>query len=228
MLMTDIHVRAFVGPALRTYLHSIAKLRTDVFRDYPYMEEPDLNRETLELRKYIASKESIGVLIFDNTTLVGVSLGIPLSLERDAIRKPFLDNLSDISSYFYFGESALLKQYRNRGIGHHFFDVREAHVKQFKKYKHICFFDPIRPEVESFKPVDYLPLHDFWRKRGYVHYPDLQCHVIWKEVHEEEATEKPLTFWIKDLHEDHLFASERSKESKNGLSSCTSCSKASG
>ena len=39
MPMTDIHVRAFIGPSLRTYLHSIAKLRVDVFRDYPFLEE---------------------------------------------------------------------------------------------------------------------------------------------------------------------------------------------
>jgi hypothetical protein len=106
--------------------------------------------------------------------------------------------------------------------------VREVHVKQLKKYKRICFFDPVRPELDAFKPADYLPLHDFWRKRGYVHYPDLQCCITWKEIHEEEPTEKSLTLWIKDLHEDHLFASERSKESKNGLSSSTSFSKESG
>lgn len=50
MLMTDIHVRAFIGPSLRTYVHSIAKLRVDVFRDYPFLEEPDLNQETLGLK----------------------------------------------------------------------------------------------------------------------------------------------------------------------------------
>ncbi len=214
MLMTDIHVRTFTGPALKTYLHSIAKLRVDVFREYPYMEEPNLNQETLELKKYLMSKESIGVLIFDNTTLVGVSLGLPLSLAREEVRKPFFDHFGDISSYFYFGESALLKHYRNRGIGHHFFDMREAHVRQLKKYKHICFFDPVRPEFDRFKPADYLPLHDFWRKRGYVHCPDLHCRLTWKELHEQEPTEKLLSFWIKDLHEEHQYA-EQQRELKS-------------
>lgn len=217
MLMTDIHVRTFVGPALRTYLHSIAKLRMDVFREYPFLEEPDLTLETVRLKRYLTSKESIGVLVFDNTTLVGVSLGIPLVLERDEIQRPFLDRFHDVSTYFYFGESVLLKQYRNRGISHHFFDVREAHVKHLIKYKHICFFDPMRPEVDPHKPADYLPLHDFWRKRGYVHCPDLHCNLIWKELGETKPSEKPLTFWIKDLHDDYA-PFERSNESKKGLS----------
>lgn len=217
MLMTDIHVRTFIGPALRTYLHSIAKLRMDVFREYPFLEEPDLSLETARLKRYLASKESIAVLVFDNTTLVGVSLGIPLALEREEIQKPFLNRFHDISTYYYFGESVLLKQYRNRGISHHFFDVREMHVKHLLKYKHICFFDPVRPESDPFKPADYLPLHDFWRKRGYVHCTDLHCSLIWKGPNEDEPSEKALTFWIKDLHEDH-WAADKSNESKKGLS----------
>ena len=204
MLLTDIQVRSLTGPALMTYLHSIAKLRMDVFREYPFLEEPDLSLETVQLKQYLMSKEAIGVLVFDNTTLVGASLGIPLALEKAEIQKPFRDRGDDTSTYYYFAESVLLKPYRNRGIGHHFFDVREAHVKGLKKYKHICFFDPLRPEVDAYKPGDYLPLHDFWRKRGYTHCPDLKCHLIWKQLHEERASEKTLTFWVKDLHEEHL------------------------
>jgi GNAT superfamily N-acetyltransferase len=202
MLLTDIHVRSLIGPSLATYLHSIAKLRMDVFREYPFLEEPDLSLETSRLKCYMTSKEAIGVLIFDATILVGVSLGIPLSLERAEIQKPFLDRQIDLSTYYYFAESVLLKPYRNRGIGHHFFDVREVHVKSLKKYKHICFFDPIRPEIDLYKPADYLPLHDFWRKRGYTHCPDLKCQLVWKGRDDEKACPKTLTFWIKDLHGD--------------------------
>lgn len=219
MLLTDIHVRAFVGPALRSYLHSIAKLRMEVFREYPFLEEPNLFQETQRLKRYMTSKEAIGVLVFDSTTLVGVSLGLPLHLEQEEIQKPFLERYHDISDYYFFGESALLKPYRSRGIGHHFFDVREEHVKHLKKYKHICFFDPVRPELDAYRPSDYLPLHDFWRKRGYVHCPDLHCMLTWKMLHEEQASEKPLSFWIKDLHEAHFL--DKSNESKNGLSCCS-------
>jgi GNAT superfamily N-acetyltransferase len=226
MLMTDIHVRAFVGPALKAYLHSIAKLRIDVFREYPFLEEPDLRRETEELKRYLTSKAAIGVLVFDNTTLIGVSLGIPLNLAQKEIQKPFLDRFQDISTYFYFGESVLLKQYRSRGIGHHFFDVRETHVRNLKQYRHICFFDPARAEMDSQKPADFLSLHDFWRKRGYVHCPDLRCTLTWRDLHKEMETEKSLSFWVKDLHEDYPLP-DKSNESKNGLS-CNSFSKEGG
>ena len=199
ILMTDIHVRSFTGSTLKPYLHSIAKLRVEMFKDFPYFEDPDLAQETQYLRKIIAHKETIGVLIFDNTTLVGASLGCPLLIEEHAIHQPFLERKLDIASYFYFGDSALLKHYRGRGIGHHFFDAREAHVAHYKKYKHICFCIPTHSEVESARPPDYVPLFDFWRKRGYVHYPEMQSYLTWKTIGKAHPVEYPMSFWIKDL-----------------------------
>jgi GNAT superfamily N-acetyltransferase len=200
MLMTDIHVRSFTGSGLKPYLHSVAKLRMEVFREYPYFEEPDLDRETQYLRKLSSSKESIGVLIFDNTTLVGVSLGYPFSIEEAFLHRPFKERRLDIESYFFFGDSALLKIYRGRGIGHHFFDAREAHIAHYKKFKHICFCVPDCPESDPQRPKDFIPLHDFWRKRGYIQQPEMKCTLFWKGIGEARPTEKQMNFWIKDLH----------------------------
>lgn len=200
MLMTDIHVRSFTGSGLKPYLHSIAKLRAEVFKDYPYFEDPDIDRETNYLRKLFSCKETIGVLIFDNTTLVGVSLGCPLSVEEPALHRPFKERRLDIDSYFYFGDSALLKHYRGRGIGHHFFDAREAHVAHFKKFKHICFCVPDCPETDPKRPKDYVPLVDFWRKRGYMHHPEMKCFLSWKKIDEPHSSEIQMSFWIKDVN----------------------------
>jgi GNAT superfamily N-acetyltransferase len=197
MLMTDIHVRSFTGPSLKPYLHSIAKLRMEVFKDYPYFEDPDIARETQYLRKIASHKETIGVLIFDNTTLVGVSLGSPFSIEEAALHRPFKERHLNIDSYFYFGDSALLKHYRGRGIGHHFFDAREAHVEAHKKYKHICFC--ALDHNDSHRPKDFVSLVDFWRKRGYIYHPEMKCTLSWKNIGDAHPTEKHMAFWIKDL-----------------------------
>jgi hypothetical protein len=199
LLMTDIHVRSFTGNGLKPYLHSLAKLRMEVFREFPYFEEPDLERELQLIRKVFQSKESIGVLIFDNTTLVGVSLGYPLLVEEPSLQRPFKERGLDVASYFFFGDSTLLKTYRGRGIGHHFFDAREAHVAHYKKYKHICFCVPERLETDPQRPKDFIPLHDFWRKRGYIQHPELHCFLSWKNVGETTPTEKKMVYWIKDL-----------------------------
>ncbi len=197
--MTDIHVRSFNGSALKPYHHSVAKLRMEVFREYPYFEEPDLEREARFLKKLFQTKESIGVLIFDNTTLVGASLGYPLSIEESALHRPFKEQRLDPESYFYFGDSTLLKAYRGRGIGHHFFDAREAHVAHYKKFKHICFCVPEDLEENLKKPKDFIPLHDFWRKRGYIQHPDMKCSLSWKNIGDNVPSEKKMVFWTKDL-----------------------------
>jgi GNAT superfamily N-acetyltransferase len=200
MLMTDIHVRSFTGAGLKPYLHSVAKLRTEVFREYPYFEEPDLDRETKYLRRLSSCKESIGVLIFDNTTLVGASLGHPLAIEEASLHRPFKEQNLEIESYFFFGDSSLLKAYRGRGIGHHFFDARESHVAHYKKFKHICFCVPDCLELDPQRPKDFIPLHDFWRKRGYTQHTEMKCTPYWKGVGEAHSTEKQMNFWIKEIH----------------------------
>lgn len=200
MLLTDIHIRSFTGSGLKPYLHSIAKLRMEVFKDYPYCEEPDLDREIHYLRKVFANKEAIGVLIFDNTTLVGASIGYPLSIEEPALLLPFQERHLHIDSYYFFADSTLLKQYRGRGMGHHFFDAREVHAAHNKKYKHVCFCVPDCPDRDPARPKDYIPLDDFWRKRGYVHHSEMKCLLPWKNCEDPTVIQKPFSFWIKDLH----------------------------
>lgn len=199
-LMTDIHVRSFTGPHLKTYLHSIAKLRSEVFREYPYLHEINMAQQTEYIKKAATYKESIAVLIFDNTTLVGASVGLPLIAESAQLHQPFLERQLNIQNYYYFSASLLLKPYRGRGIGHHFFDVREAHVAHHKKFTHICFCVPLTSQEDPERPEEYLQLDDFWRKRGYVHHPDMQCRLSWTPVNAKQDPEKTMTVWIKELH----------------------------
>ena len=198
MLMTDIHVRSFSGSGIRPYVHSIAKLRCEILKDYPYFEDLNPHTEADILRKLSLSPEAIGVLIFENTTLVGVSFGYPLVLEEIELHTPFKEKGWDIDSCYFFGESTLLKPYRGRGIGHHFFDARELFVSQFPSFKRICFCAPTSIDSIEERPSDFVPMHDFWRKRGYIHHPEMQV-TAHKKRAGDYPNEIPLSFWIKNL-----------------------------
>jgi GNAT superfamily N-acetyltransferase len=196
---SDIKIRTFTGSGLKTYIPSIARLRLEVFRGYPDLHEGNMELEIQYLKNYLQCKDSIAVIVFDGSMIVGSATGIPLECEDARIQQPFLKGRLPSESFFYFDESVLLKEYRGRGIGHHFFDLRETHAKNLKRFQQTCFCSLIRPEDHPSKPVNFIPLDNFWRKRGYTPHPEMQCKLAWKDIGQEEETEKLLTFWLKKL-----------------------------
>lgn len=199
MHQPNIKICTFIGPVMRAYLPGIARLRIEVFRDYPYLYETNAQYETEYLRKYSNCKEAVVVIVFDGSEIIGASSGLPLEAETDELKRSFMERDIDLSTYYYFAESILLKKYRGRGIGHHFFQERERHVQKLQKYQHICFSCVVRPEDDPRKPTDYIPLDDFWKKRGYVKQLDMVSEMLWPDIGEEKSSSKQIAFWIKDL-----------------------------
>jgi GNAT superfamily N-acetyltransferase len=194
-----IKAHALTGSNIQAHLNTIAKLRVDVLREYPNLYAKDVQTEKRHLKKYIHIPEAVIVIISDCTTLVGAAGGLPLLHETKEIQKPFAQQGWDLSSIFYFEECMLLKSYRGRGIGHHFFDIREKHALSWKTYQKLCFFSVNRREGHPGKPKDYLPLDSFWLKQGFRNYPEIAHTVCWKDIGDPKPTEKSLTLWVKEL-----------------------------
>ncbi|MES2345008.1 MAG: GNAT family N-acetyltransferase [Chlamydiota bacterium] len=203
MAFTDIKIRSFTGKHFKEFIPCIARLRSDIFREYPYLLERSIEEEKQRLKHYAEHHEAIAVLIFEGSTIVGASTGIPLIYEKKERQKILIEKQLNPAVIFHFDVSVLLKQYRGRGIGHHFFDLREEHVKALGSFQYTCFFDVDYSEYSSVKPSpDYLSLHHFWRQRGYVHHPDIVQHIDWKD--HKEITGKKLSCWLKALCEYSL------------------------
>jgi len=56
-----------------------------------------------------------------------------------------------------------------------------------------------REETHPARPENFEPLDAFWTRRGFSRRPDLRCRMQWKDLGEEEETEKTLVFWLKSL-----------------------------
>jgi len=96
----------------------------------------------------------------------------------------------------YFGESLLLPEYRGRGIGHRFFDLREQHAgKLGLPLTAFCAVD--RPPDHPKRPDDYRPLDGFWTSRGYVKRAGLRAVFDWKEIGASVESPHSLTFWLR-------------------------------
>jgi GNAT superfamily N-acetyltransferase len=197
MMTKDIRIERCSGPALEQYIPELARLRIEVFRDFPYLYDGDIDYERKYLQTYINCPESVIVIAFDGDKAVGASTAIPMKYETDELKKPFIDHGYDLDEVFYCSESVLDKNYRGLGIGVRFFEQREAHAEDLGGFKHICFCCVERPADHPRRPADYVPLDRFWTKRGYVKHPELHTTYIWKDLDDENETPKPMTFWLK-------------------------------
>jgi GNAT superfamily N-acetyltransferase len=196
----DIRILRLSGAALIPYIPELARLRIEVFRDFPYLYDGDYEYEKKYLQTYIDCPDSVIVLAFDGDAIIGASTAIPLKYETDEVKQPFIDNGYDPEEVFYCGESVLNKAYRGLGIGVRFFEQREAHAADLGGFKHITFCCVERPLDHPRRPADYVPLDIFWNKRGYVKHQELKTTYTWKDLDESVATAKPMTFWLRADH----------------------------
>ena len=193
----EIRIERKSGSALAQYIPGLARLRIEVFRDFPYLYDGDLDYEKKYLQTYIDTPESVIVLAFDGDKVVGASTAIPMKFETEELKRPFIDNGYHLDEVFYCSESVLNKDYRGLGLGVRFFEEREAHAEELGGFKHITFCCVERPVDHPRRPANYVPLDQFWTKRGYVKHPELHTTYLWKDLDDTEETAKPMTFWLK-------------------------------
>ncbi|MCD0257190.1 GNAT family N-acetyltransferase [Xanthomonas melonis] len=198
MTGTSLIVEAVSGNAVLPYLDAVAQLRIAVFRAWPYLYEGDAAYERDYLAAYAASPQSVFVLARDGDAVIGASTGLPLLDDSEAFHAPFRAAGIDPASVFYFGESVLLPAYRGRGIGHAFFDRREAHARALGRFALTAFCSVERTPDDPRKPADYRPNDAFWRKRGYAPQPDMQVRLAWAELQRGQI-DHSLSVWTRAL-----------------------------
>lgn len=185
-----------IGSEIAALIPQLGQLRMEVFHDFPYLYEGSFEYEKNYLQVYSQDPLSLAFGVFDHDRLVGATTGIPLTGESPEIRQPFIEQGLNPEEIFYFGESILLPEYRGRGIGHVFFDVRERHALEHG-FRITAFCSVVRPQDHPLRPSDYRPNNDFWTKRGYIE-QNYCCCMSWLDRNETEETEKELIFWTKE------------------------------
>jgi GNAT superfamily N-acetyltransferase len=182
-------------------LDGLADLRIRVFADWPYLYDGDRDYEARYLGTYLDSAGGIVVGARDGDRLVGAATGTPLEDHADEFGAALATSGIPLTQVFYCAESVLLPEYRGRGIGHRFFDLREAHARALGR-RYACFCAVVRPADHPARPADYRPLDGFWRSRGYAPLPGAIARFRWKDHGNTRETEKPMQFWLRDLGEE--------------------------
>jgi len=191
-------VEVLTGAALDAALDDVARLRIAVFRDFPYLYDGDLAYERRYLETYRQSRAAVLVGAFDGARLVGAATGTPMEDHADDFAAAFQPSGPALDEIFYCAESVLLPAYRGQGIGHRFFDLREAHARAMGR-SFSAFCAVIRPRDHPLRPGGYRPLDGFWQKRGYAQLPGGVACFDWKDVDQPQSTQKRLQVWMRAI-----------------------------
>ena len=198
--MSDsLHLQRLSGAAINAWLPELARLRIQVFREFPYLYDGSAAYEEKYLKTYVDAPDSVMVLVRDSERVVGASSGLPLEAETPDAIKPFVAQGYDLRRIFYYGESVLLPEYRGRGLGRRFFEEREAHARGLGCFHIACFCAIERPADHPRRPAGYTPLDAFWNRRGFVRHPELGTTYSYRDLDEDQESPKPMVFWLKQL-----------------------------
>jgi GNAT superfamily N-acetyltransferase len=194
----SVRVEPVSGGEIERHLDELAALRIEVFREYPYLYDGTLDYERRYLRGYAASPRSVVVLALDGERAVGAATALPLRDHSEGLTPVLAAAGFDPDRIYYFGESVLRASYRGRGIGHAFFDHREAAARRHG-FSIATFCAVTRPADHPRRPAGYVPHDAFWRKRGYEPRPDIVASFEWRDLDEAAESPKPMMFWVKEL-----------------------------
>lgn len=194
-----LDVKAVTGQDIDAVLADLSRLRIMVFRDWPYLYDGDLAYEEKYLQKFAAAKGAVVITAYDGTHMVGASTAAPMVEHADEFGEPFKKSGYDISKIFYCGESVLLKSHRGFGLGHAFFEGREAQAHKLGGFTHSTFCRVVRPDDHALKPADYAALDPFWKKRGYAPVQGVIATYDWKDIDQPSETTHNMQFWMKAL-----------------------------
>ena len=184
--------------ARKALLDDLARLRITVFREWPYLYDGSLDYEQRYLRDFLDDPDAALIIARDGDEIVGAATASAMAGQDAAVRRPFEQRGMDISALFYFGESVLLADYRGHGLGHAFFDAREAAALEAGATA-ACFCGVVRPADHPLRPAGAREHADFWTKRGYAPIEGLTAAYDWQDIDQSSESPHLMQFWYRAL-----------------------------
>ncbi len=191
-----INYKKIQGQEIQDYIDDIARLRIQVFREFPYLYDGNEVYEKEYLKKFAEINESIVVLALDNDKVIGAFTSLPMRFEQEGVKREIPSDW--IENAFYLSEIVLEKTYRKQGIGRTMFQMMLDKINTLQNYNRILFAAIERDENHPNKPLDYITNDKIWNKQGFqkTHF---HSEISWKEINEETESSKKLSIWEKEI-----------------------------
>ncbi|MBW7923053.1 MAG: GNAT family N-acetyltransferase [Rubellimicrobium sp.] len=194
MLEYVVHTGDDIAPVLP----DVARLRIEVFREWPWLYDGEQAQEEKALAGYCACDSSIVVTARADGNVVGAATGLRMDHADKGYSEAFALTELPQDQTFYLAESVLLPEHRGQGAGHAFFALRERHALALG-LRWAVFCSVIRPDDHPLKPEGARSLDRFWLGRGYRPLLGVSAEFRWKDIDDRARSPKPMQFWIRDL-----------------------------
>ncbi len=191
-------LRTCTGAEIASVIPDLARLRVEIFKEFPYLYAGTDDYEREYLKVYAERDGAVVVVVVDGEEVVGASTGVPLRHEPASMRAPFQDAGLTVEEIFYGGESILRASHRGRGLYARLLAAREAHARR-NGSTWLTFCAVERPSDHPARPDGWSPLDPVWGHFGYVPRPDLRTTMRWRDLGDAEETDHPMSFWLKAL-----------------------------
>ncbi len=192
----NVVVETLTGAQVGPLIPALSELRCSVFREWPYLYAGDADYEAAYLQDFAKAKDSVLVIARDGERVIGAATAAPLISHTPEFIPLFETHGFQPDGVFYLGESVLDPAYRGHGLGHAFFDRREAAAAG---YAHAAFCGVMRGDDDPRRPANARDLAPFWRKRGYAPVAGMIGEYDWREVGCDEEIAHPMQFWARAL-----------------------------
>ena len=194
-----IRVRSLIDTQERhAAIPALSDLRIRIFRGWPYLYDGTADYEAAYLAEYMSAPNAVLIVATDDDAVIGAATASPMAGQKAEFQLPLLDYGLDVARIFYFGESVLLPDYHGQGIGHQFFDAREAAARAAGADQ-AAFCAVVRPPDHPMRPDAPRDLAPFWRARGYAPLEGLTTMLKWQDLGDAVESPHQMQFWMRDL-----------------------------
>lgn len=196
----DAGLRVFhlQGCDARPHFADMARLRIELFREFPYLYQGDVDYEKAYLETYFSCPETNVLLVYAADAMIGFSTSIPLSSELPEIRAPYERCGLDTAEFLYLGEALLETPFRGQGILRVFHEFHENAARRAgKRFTTLMTVD--RPDDHPLRPAGHTPMDVLLAHFGYEKLPGCAVCMEWHQADTCQTELNTLSVWLKEL-----------------------------
>jgi GNAT superfamily N-acetyltransferase len=163
---TALSITTVRGVKTKPFHQDLARLRMDIFKDFPYLYAGNSDYEATYNAIYGQSPNSLFVIVKAFNEVIGISTALPIKDMDESLAFILSDQGYPATQGFYLGESVLSPHFRGRGLYKKMFALREEEAR-LQGHAFTAFLSVVRENDHPLRPLNYVPHDTTWQNYGY-------------------------------------------------------------